>query len=123
MEILVLDSFRDNPSNPARTDMRTGVIEVNREVFSLLPEYTKKFVIYHEIGHYMLQTYDERKADDYALNKMALKDKYSLKHHIDSVYMMARDDVRRKRHALISVLTVLANIGDSEAIELLKNNK
>lgn len=123
MEILVLDSFRDNPSNPARTDMRTGVIEVNREVFSLLPEYTKKFVIYHEIGHYMLQTYDEMKADDYALNKMALKDKYSLKHHIDSVYMMARDDVRRKRHALISVLTVLANIGDSEAIELLKNNK
>lgn len=123
MEIRVLNSFPENPSNPARTDMNTGVIEINNEAFSMLPEHTRKFVIYHEIGHYLLQTYDEREADDYALKKMALKSKYSLKHHIDSVYLIARDDIRRKRHALLSVLTLLAGTGDSEAIEMLKNRK
>lgn len=121
MRIKWFDCFPENPSNPAQTNMATGDIEINRSAFDFLPPYTKEFVINHEIGHFVLQTLDEKKADDYALSKMALKSEYSLKHHIDSVYMLARDDVKRKYHALLSVLTVMAKLGDREAIELLKN--
>lgn len=120
MKIKWFDTFPENPSNPARTDMRNGIIEINRQAYNLLPEHTRQFVLMHEIGHFVLKTLDECKADDYALSKMALKTQYSLKNHIDSVYLLARDDVRRKKHALMSVLTVMASIGDKEAIELLK---
>lgn len=123
MRIVWLDCFPENPSNPARTNMQTGEIEINRSAYSLLPLHTKKFVILHEIGHYKLQTFDECKADDFALKQMALREKYSLRNHVDSVYMLARDDVRRKRHALISVLTIMATLGDAEAIEVLSKIK
>lgn len=120
MKLKWFDTFPENPSNPARTDMRNGIIEINRQAYNLLPKHTRQFVLMHEIGHFVLKTLDECKADDYALSKMALKTQYSLKNHIDSVYLLARDDVRRKKHALMSVLTVMASIGDKEAIELLK---
>lgn len=123
MKIVVVNSFPENPSNPARTDMVTGTIEINKESFELLPDYTQRFVLYHEAAHYLLGTYDECKCDDYALRKMAFKSEYSLKHHIDSVYMMAKDDHRRKKHALKSVLVLMANKGDKNAIEMLKKNK
>jgi hypothetical protein len=73
------------------------------------------------MGHFMLKIFDECKADDYALKRMAFKEKYSLSNHVDSVYMMARDDVRRKRHALLSVLTLAAANGNEEAMNLIKN--
>jgi hypothetical protein len=120
MKIKWFESFPENPTNPARTDMQNGVIEINRQAYNLLPSHTKQFVIHHEIGHFVLKTLDECKADDYALSQMALKTKYSLRNHIDSVYLLARDDVKRKYHALMSVLTVMANLGDKEAIKLLQ---
>ena len=119
MRIKVFDTFPENPQNPARTDMSSGVIEINKEAFDRLPNFTKRFVIYHEMGHFLLKTFDECKADDYALKKMAFKEKYSLSNHVDSVYMMARDDVRRKRHALLSVLTLAAANGSEEALNLI----
>lgn len=123
MKIKWFDSFPENPSNPAQTNMSTGEIEINRSVYDLLPSYMKEFVLNHEIGHYVLKTLSEEKADDYALSQMALKSEYSLKHHIDSVYYLARDDVKRKYHALLSVLTIMANLGDKDAIELLKSKQ
>jgi hypothetical protein len=119
MRIKVFDTFPENPQNPARTDMSSGVIEINKEAFDRLPNFTQRFVIYHEMGHFLLKTFDECKADDYALKKMAFKEKYSLSNHVDSVYMMARDDVRRKRHALLSVLTLAAANGSEEALNLI----
>lgn len=123
MRIDVLPTFQDNPTNPARTDLSTGVIEVNLEAWNLLPEYCRRFVIYHEIGHYVLQTISETKADDYALKKMALKEPYSLRNHIDSVYLLSRDDVHRKKHALQSVLKVAAENGNDDALNLLKTQE
>lgn len=119
MRIKVFDTFPENPQNPARTDMSSGVIEINKEAFDHLPNFTQRFVIYHEMGHFLLKTFDECKADDYALKKMAFKEKYSLSNHVDSVYMMARDDVRRKRHALLSVLTLAAANGSEDALNLI----
>lgn len=119
MRIKVFDTFPENPQNPARTDMSSGVIEINKEAFDRLPNFTQRFVIYHEMGHFLLKTFDECKADDYALKKMAFKEKYSLSNHVDSVYMLARDDVRRKRHALLSVLTLAAANGSEEALNLI----
>lgn len=123
MRILVRECFPDNPGNPARVDMTSGTIEINKEMFSILPDYTQRFILYHEAAHYVLKTYDECKADDYALKRMAFKQAYSLKHHIDSVYMLARDDVNRKIHALKSVLVLMAKTGNIEAIELLNKCK
>lgn len=121
MKIVCLATFPENPSNPARTDLTTGVIEVNLEAFNMLPAYCRNFVIYHEIGHYLLQTLSETKADDYALRQMAFKEPYSLRNHIDSVYTLTRDDERRKKHALHSVLRIAAAHGNTEALELIKS--
>lgn len=119
MKITKFPLFNDDPQNPARTNMATGEIEINMFAFDNLPQYAKEFVIYHEMGHYTLQTYDEKKADDYALKKMAYRKRYSLRNHIDAVYMIARDDVARKKHALKSVLTLESGRGNKEATELL----
>lgn len=120
MRIVYLATFPENPTNPARTDLRSGVIEVNLEAFNMLPEYCQRFVLFHEEGHFRLQTTSEVKADDYALKRMALREPYSLRNHIDSVYLVARDDVRRKKHALYSVLKVAAEHGNEEALKLIQ---
>lgn len=121
MEIVYLATFPENPTNPARTNMTTGLIEVNLEAFNLLPEYCQRFVIYHEMGHYLLKTTSETKADDYALSQMALKEPYSLRNHINSVYMLARDDVKRKKHSLYAALKVAAENGNEEALQLINS--
>ena len=62
MKITVYETFPENPSNPACTNMLTGEVEINKSAFDILPEHTKEFVLYHEIGHFKLQTSDETKA-------------------------------------------------------------
>ena len=74
----------------------------------------------HEIGHYKLQTFDEVKADQYALSQLALKHPYSLRDYLAAVREVSYNNPRRVNQAQFDVLTIAANDGSKEAQELLQ---
>lgn len=119
MEVVHYPVFRDNPSNPARVDMGTGVVEVNDQAMMMLPDYAQRFVMAHERGHWALRSFDEQAADDYALSRSALREPESLWKHVKSVRMVAREDPGRERHAAHSALRIAAREGSEEAKRLL----
>lgn len=65
--------------NPASVEMDSGTIILNKDIFPNYDEFTKKFIVEHEKGHYNLQTDDESKCDTYALQKLYGKTNRSLK--------------------------------------------
>ena len=97
--IVFVPAFKDSPSNPARCLIPTGRIEVNASVWPFLTEDQRNYVLNHERGHRDLKTYNELAADDYALQKMALKKPYSLINHINSVKMISKGDKKRVYNA------------------------
>lgn len=65
-------------TTPARVDLETGVVYVNTPYFDVLPDAYQEFILAHEEGHFVLKTYDEFKADEYAFDQLAGKKPYSL---------------------------------------------
>lgn len=118
--IRVLPTFPERPTNPARCYIHSGVIEINKSRFDQLPMATQEYVLNHELGHYHTQSFDEVKADQYALRKMALKKPYSLRNYLDSVNNVSYGNKRRVEQAKHDVLTIAANNGSSKAKELLQ---
>lgn len=112
--------FPENPGNPARCEVKTGRIEINRQVWDFLPEVQKAYVLEHEKGHYYRQTFDEVVADQYALERLALKKKDSLWNYVLSVRNISHGDPRRVRAAERSVLEIAAKTGSKRANELLR---
>lgn len=119
MTIRFLPNFPENPSNPARCHVPTGRIEINRSRWDLLTEAERDFVLQHEVGHYACQTFDEKRADDYALRRLAGKKPYSLINFVRAVRSISRNDAERVRHAERRALQVAAEAGSSEARRLL----
>ena len=116
----VLPIFPENPKNPARCYMSKGLIEINKYRFDQLGEATQEYVINHELGHYNNQSYNEVKADEYALSQMALKKPYSLRNYLESVREVSYNNTERVNQAAKDVLTIAANQGSSKAKSLLK---
>ena len=119
IEIIERETFPENPGNPARAWLDRGVIELNASRLRYMPEYAQEFVLEHEKGHLHLNTFDETKADGYALQQLALKKPNSLWHFIKSVKMVNRGDMQRERAAEMAALRVAALHGSKEAQELL----
>lgn len=117
--ITYLPVFRENPGNPGRCEVATGQIEINQQAMSVLPGYQQEYVLEHEKGHYYEQTFDEVKADAYALRQMALKKPNSLWHHVLAVRNVSHNDPRRVRAAEKAALEIAAKDGSREAQELL----
>lgn len=120
MKILYLPTFPENPSNPARVDVRTGEIEINSARWNRLTDAEKAFVLKHEEGHYEGQTFDEVKADQYALRQLALKKPYSLRDYLYAVDAISYGNKRRVNQAKYDVLKIAAANGSQEAKELLE---
>lgn len=118
--IVFVPAFKDSPSNPARCFIPTGRIEVNASVWPFLTEDQRNYVLNHERGHRDLKTYNELAADDYALQKMALKKPYSLINHINSVKMISKGDKKRVYNAQKQVLRIAAADGSLEAKQMLQ---
>ena len=74
----------DLGSTPARVNRETGEVFWNRK-FDYLPEHIKTFILWHEIGHYKMQTSDEIEADDYAFKQYAGSEPYSMKNSIEAM--------------------------------------
>ena len=119
MTIRFLPNFPENPSNPARCHVPTGKIEINQSRWDFLSPEDRDFVLQHEIGHYAHQTYDESKADEYALQQLAMKKPYSLSNFIKSVRNVARHDEKRIKNAERNALKIAAENGSKKAKELL----
>lgn len=119
MQIVHFPIFPESPTNPARVDVRTGVVEINDARWKQLSEEEKAFVLLHERGHYQGQTFDEVKADQYALSQLALKKPYSLRNYLYAVNNISYGNTRRVNQAKYDVLRIAADNGSKEAQKLL----
>jgi beta-lactamase regulating signal transducer with metallopeptidase domain len=120
MRITVLPIFPDRPTNPSRVDVHTGEIEINRARWNELSDSEKEFVLLHETGHYKEHTFDEVKADQYALRQLALKKPYSLRNYLNAVNEISYGNALRVNQAKYDVLRIAADNGSREAKELLE---
>ncbi|MCL1867429.1 MAG: ImmA/IrrE family metallo-endopeptidase [Paludibacter sp.] len=68
--------------------LQTGhaVIYLNKNIFPRLTPFQQKFVVQHEIGHYLLDTDSEIAADTYAFDALAGTEFQSLKQSIAAIY-------------------------------------
>lgn len=66
-------------NSPAAIDRTNGILYINPKLFNRLTPFQKKFVKYHEMGHYKFQTSDELVADGYAFDQLAGTEFRSLK--------------------------------------------
>ena len=66
-------------NSPAAIDRTNGILYINPKLFNRLTPFQKKFVKYHEMGHYKFQTSDELVADAYAFDQLAGTEFRSLK--------------------------------------------
>ncbi len=119
---IYLPIFNDNPDNPARCEVKTGRIEINRFMWNLLPDYQREYVLAHEKGHYYRQSFDEVEADRYALEQLKYKKPYSLWNYIKSVRAISHNDPQRCYAAEKGALEAAAAKGSAEARELLKTH-
>lgn len=119
MQIRFVHNFPENPSNPARCHVPTGNIEINKSRWDFLSDEEQEFVLQHEMGHYVNQTFDETEADNYALKQLALKKPYSLINFIKSVRNISHNDHKRVKNAERNALIIAANDGSTEAKRLL----
>lgn len=120
MRITYLPVFPERPTNPARTNVRTGEIEINAKRWNELRPETQEYVLLHEIGHYKQKTFDEVAADRYALQHLALKKPYSLWDYYKSVYEVSYGNPERMAAAQYDTLKIAADNGSREAEELIK---
>ncbi len=118
VKLSVKPYFTDSATNPARSYLGHGLIEINKSVFDRLTPYQRKYVLLHELGHLSNNSKDEVAADRYALDRMALKEPYSLINYVDAVDRIALSK-KRKKQARIDVLQIAAENGSREAQELL----
>ncbi len=119
MRIIHFPIFPESPTNPARVDVRSGVIEINDARWRTLSDAEKSFVLQHEVGHYKEHTLDEVKADQYALRQLALKKPYSLRDYLNAVDEVSYSNERRVNQAKYDVLRIAADNGSAQARELL----
>ena len=119
MKITYLPVFPERPTNPARTNVRTGEIEINSKRWNQLRPETREYVLLHEIGHYKEKTFHEVAADRYALRHLALKKPYSLWDYYQSVYEVSYGNPERMAAAQYDTLKIAAENGSKEAKQLL----
>lgn len=119
MRIIHFPIFPESPTNPARVDVRSGVIEINDARWRTLSDAEKSFVLQHEVGHYKEHTLDEVKADQYALRQLALRKPYSLRDYLNAVNEVSYGNDRRVSQAKYDVLRIAADNGSEKARELL----
>lgn len=111
---------------PASVDMGTGVISINRSVWDRYDNFEKAFILFHEIGHYELNTDSEYEADAYALNHVYRTAPRSLKRSLQTLCKIGVLDAQRLERLFEECLRLDANDGNRVAqLELINitNNK
>jgi hypothetical protein len=86
----------DLGEQPAQTELRSGTLRLNGYIWPTLSEPQKQDILDHEEGHYVLQTLDENRADDYAFQK-AMRRGDSLKQTVFNITNCLKDNNPRHR--------------------------
>ncbi len=81
-------------TSPAGCDRTAGIVYINTDVIGNYSEFEQDFWIEHEIGHCVLQTDDEFKADSYALGQLFGKYEKSLKKSLIALYNLGVSEER-----------------------------
>jgi len=119
----------DLGNTPARVHRPSGTVFLNSRIWQTLSEPIKKFILLHEEGHYILQTADEKKADQYALNHFAGTEKNSLRkinHAISSQLDILYNPEHQSRYDAIVLellLTDYIKFGNEKAYKILSEMK
>ena len=82
--------FPDNPQNPAKCNIKTGVITLNDSVWNKLTPLEQQYWLAHEEGHIRTRGGSEVEADIYAFKRVAGSQPYSLR------------DIRRSMQKIIA---------------------
>lgn len=106
---------------PAAIDMTTGVISINRSVWDRFDNFEKAFVIYHELGHYNLDTDNEYEADAYALHHVYKTAPRSLKRALRALVKCNIVDHARLDALYQEALKLDAEDGNTDAVLELEN--
>lgn len=77
------------------------VIIIHRQAFAALTPFARRFVILHELGHYLLNTSSEQLADAFALGLLAGSQPYSLRL---SLHTLQQLDITPSRMAALAAL-------------------
>jgi len=83
--------------SPAAIDRTNGILYINPKLFNRLTPFQKKFVKYHEMGHYKFQTSDELVADAYAFDQLAGTEFRSLKQALGCINDVLRENNPTKK--------------------------
>lgn len=75
----------DIGQTPAAIDRLQGILYINPTTFDQLTPFQQKFIVEHEMGHYLLNTSDEIAADAYAFDKLAGTEFQSLKQSLGCI--------------------------------------
>ncbi|MFZ4414842.1 MAG: hypothetical protein ACOYOV_17280 [Bacteroidales bacterium] len=93
--------------NPATTDLGTGIIDLHPSFYKLSTN-RKKFVLAHEKGHFNLQTMDELKADNYAIEQVERfhpKDIYDIQNFLtEALPKIGSENVKRRQNIMLKAL-------------------
>ncbi len=106
---------------PASVDMETGVICINRSVWDHYDNFEKAFIIFHELGHYNLDTDSEYKADEYALRHVYKTAPRSLKRALLTLCKIRIIDHTRLDNLYRKALEIDASDGNKDAVLELEN--
>ncbi len=79
---------------PAAVYMDSGDIEINLSVWGSYTPFQQRFILYHEMGHYLLQTSSEERADRYALHRLYATAPQSLKQSLGTLARLHIPDSR-----------------------------
>lgn len=101
---------------PAAVDMQTGVVSINRSVWDSYDDFEKSFVIFHEVGHYVLDTDSEYEADAYALRRVYKSAPRSLKRSLQTLLKIKVIDGNRLNALYRECLELDANDGNEAAV-------
>ena len=74
MKIKVLNIIK---GTPARVNRKNGTIYISSWHFKQMNPIQRRFVLYHELGHYLFKTKNEQMADEYAFLRM-IKEGYPI---------------------------------------------
>ena len=106
---------------PASIDMETGVICINKSVWDRYDNFEKAFIIFHELGHYNLDTDNEKLADEYALKHVYKTAPRSLKRALGTLCKIRIIDHSRLDNLYRAALELDAADGNTDAVLELEN--
>lgn len=108
-------------SCPCAVNMRNGVVYVNTSVWGRYDNFEQKFLIMHEVGHYVLDTDSEYEADAYALQKVFNTAPRSLRRSLQTLCKIGVIDPNRLNMLYVEALKLDTSYGNQAAAIELQN--